>query len=160
MILNNWHLNNFLTWICTLSNSFAANIFNDKCLLTFHSLFCDCTEFENFLTVGFSCMVIILFCNISTMYELLSMKKVYPVDPSAKTDKENIKFIVTMTAISVVYITFSTPLLVRTFISMQCCKELECRSNLLVFTSMKFCKFFTQLKKITFVYFFLSSSNY
>ena len=72
-------------------------------------------------------MVIILFCNISTMYELLSMKRVHPVDPSAKADNENIKFIVTMTAISVVYITFSTPLLVRTLILLQCCNELENR---------------------------------
>nr|XP_022325422.1 prostaglandin F2-alpha receptor-like [Crassostrea virginica] len=53
-----------------------------------------------FVFEGFSCMIIILFCNISTIYELLSMKRVHPVDRSAKTDKENIKFIVTMTAIS------------------------------------------------------------
>ena len=156
--LLNIYLNNFLTWICTPSNCFAANILNKKCVLTFLSLFCDCAKFDNLLTVGFSCMIIILFCNISTIYELLSMKRVHPVDRSAKTDKENIKFIVTMTAISVVYITFSTPLLVRTLISMQCCNELECRSNLpVVFTSMKFCKFCTRLKKITIVFF--SNSN-
>lgn len=66
------------------------------------------------LSTGFACMMVILLCNVSAIYELLSMKKVHPVETSNKHKTENAKFIVMMSAISVVYIVFSTPLLVST----------------------------------------------
>lgn len=59
-------------------------------------------------------MMVILLCNVSAIYELLSMKKVHPVETSNKHKTENAKFIMMMSAISVVYIVFSTPLLVST----------------------------------------------
>lgn len=62
-------------------------------------------------------MVVILLCNVSAIYELLSMKKVHPAETSNKHKTENAKFIVMMSAISVVYIVFSTPLLVSTVIT-------------------------------------------
>lgn len=64
------------------------------------------------LSTGFACMMVILLCNVSAIYELLSMKKVHPVETSNKHKTENAKFIMMMSAISVVYIVFSTPLLV------------------------------------------------
>lgn len=62
-------------------------------------------------------MMVILLCNVSAIYELLSMKKVHPVETSNKHKTENAKFIMMMSAISVVYIVFSTPLLVSTVIT-------------------------------------------
>lgn len=69
------------------------------------------------LSTGFACMMVILLCNVSAIYELLSMKKVHPVETSNKHKTENAKFIMMMSAISVVYIVFSTPLLVSTVIT-------------------------------------------
>lgn len=68
-----------------------------------------------FVFEGFACMMVILLCNVSAIYELLSMKKVHPAETSNKHKTENAKFIVMMSAISVVYIVFSTPLLIRLF---------------------------------------------
>lgn len=62
-------------------------------------------------------MMVILLCNVSAIYELLSMKKVHPAETSNKHKTENAKFIMMMSAISVVYIVFSTPLLVSTVIT-------------------------------------------
>ncbi|XP_062580358.1 prostaglandin F2-alpha receptor-like [Saccostrea cucullata] len=73
-----------------------------------------------FVFEGFTCMAIIVFCNISAIYELLRMNKVRPLDTGSKMDKDQTKFIVMMVAISVVYIVFSSPLLVRLF-----CNQLE-----------------------------------
>ncbi|XP_048777848.1 prostaglandin E2 receptor EP4 subtype-like [Ostrea edulis] len=68
-----------------------------------------------FVFEGFACIVVILFCNISAIYELLSMKKIHPAESASRPDKDQIKFIVMMVAISVVYIVFSVPLLIRLF---------------------------------------------